>query len=289
LPGRTNRHGLSRDIPDPIKREVRQACGFDCVVCGCMVGYQYAHFNPPWPDAEEHNPDQIALLCGRHHPPFDSGEYASATLAEKRRSPCCRQGGHPHRDFIYSGEKLVVCLGESTFVYPRSILRILGREIPVAEPPEEAPGPVRLTGTFYDRDGGLLFEIRRNEWFGSAEAWDIEVEGRTATIRRAPGEIALKLVVGEGREFCVERLDMYCAGVRVCAGRDGVRLGSPGGRAVQFRGLIRGGECCIDIRTAGDSAPGALWATAAGGLVIGLGCGASVVRGDLGRAASDLL
>lgn len=281
MPSRINKHGLSHDIPDPVKREVRRACGFGCVICGCMVGYQYAHFNPPWPDAEKHDPDQIALLCGRHHRPFDSGEYASAKLAEKRRSPRCRQGDHPHRDFIYSGEELVVCLGESTFVYPRSILRIHGREILVAEPSDEASGPVQLTGAFYDRDGNLLFEIRRNEWFGSADAWDIEVEGPTTTIRRAPGEIALKLAVREGREFCVERLDMYYEGVRIYADRDGVRLGSPGERAVQFRGLIRGGECCIDITAAGDSAPGALWATAAGGLVISFGCGASLVRGDL--------
>lgn len=33
-----NKQGISRDIPDPIKRDVRQRCGFGCVICGkCCI------------------------------------------------------------------------------------------------------------------------------------------------------------------------------------------------------------------------------------------------------------
>jgi hypothetical protein len=34
---KTNRHGLSRTIPDPVMRQIRQESGFGCVVCVVMA------------------------------------------------------------------------------------------------------------------------------------------------------------------------------------------------------------------------------------------------------------
>ncbi|GAH43227.1 unnamed protein product, partial [marine sediment metagenome] len=52
----TNQYGLSRYIPLEIKRAVRQKCGFGCVVCGSTI-YQYHHFDPPFNEAKQHNPN----------------------------------------------------------------------------------------------------------------------------------------------------------------------------------------------------------------------------------------
>ena len=58
----TNKHGLSRYIPEAIKREVRQRCGFGCVICGFGF-YDYEHFDPDFADAKFHDPNGMTLLC----------------------------------------------------------------------------------------------------------------------------------------------------------------------------------------------------------------------------------
>jgi hypothetical protein len=42
---KVNKYGWPRDIPDDIKRFVRQKDGFGCVHCGRGI-YQYDHFDP---------------------------------------------------------------------------------------------------------------------------------------------------------------------------------------------------------------------------------------------------
>ena len=55
----------SRNIPLPIQREVRQRCGFGCVVCG-MPLYEYEHLLG-WAQVERHVATEITLLCDQHH------------------------------------------------------------------------------------------------------------------------------------------------------------------------------------------------------------------------------
>ncbi len=55
----------TRDIPEPLKRNIRKRCGYGCVICGKPI-YEYHHiygFKPK----EVHIEDEIALLCGEHH------------------------------------------------------------------------------------------------------------------------------------------------------------------------------------------------------------------------------
>ena len=75
MPKKKNRFGLSRDIPDKKKRAIRQACGFGCIVCGCML-FEYAHSDPPFEDAKTHDPEKIKLLCKGCHGKFDKGLIA---------------------------------------------------------------------------------------------------------------------------------------------------------------------------------------------------------------------
>lgn len=62
----TNIHGLARDIPENVRRQVRQECGFGCVICGLAI-IQYHHIDPEFVDAEIHDPKKIVLLCGSCH------------------------------------------------------------------------------------------------------------------------------------------------------------------------------------------------------------------------------
>ena len=55
-----NRFGLSRYIPEDIKRLVRQNSKFGCVVPGCRISfYEYEHILPEFKDARAHDPEKI--------------------------------------------------------------------------------------------------------------------------------------------------------------------------------------------------------------------------------------
>ena len=58
-------------IPSGIQREVRQRCGFGCVICG-MPLYEYEHMKE-WAIVREHVADDITLLCDQHHREKTSG------------------------------------------------------------------------------------------------------------------------------------------------------------------------------------------------------------------------
>ena len=63
IPYNRNQYGLTRTIPEDIKRQVRQACGFGCVCCGLAIA-TYEHIDPEFHFAESHDPDKMAYLCG---------------------------------------------------------------------------------------------------------------------------------------------------------------------------------------------------------------------------------
>jgi hypothetical protein len=69
----TNNHGLSRDIPDHVAREVRQRCGFGCVCCGSAL-YQYHHFDPLFREALYCAPKTGQIL----RVPYVTTDYAAA-------------------------------------------------------------------------------------------------------------------------------------------------------------------------------------------------------------------
>jgi 5-methylcytosine-specific restriction endonuclease McrA len=52
-------------IPSKIKREVRQRCGFGCVICGSPI-YEYEHM-VEWCKTHHHRADELTLLCSQHH------------------------------------------------------------------------------------------------------------------------------------------------------------------------------------------------------------------------------
>jgi len=48
-------------IPSKIKREVRQRCGYGCILCGCPI-YDYEHIEE-YSVVKEHTFENLALLC----------------------------------------------------------------------------------------------------------------------------------------------------------------------------------------------------------------------------------
>ncbi|WNG79930.1 hypothetical protein C6A86_016810 [Mycobacterium sp. ITM-2016-00316] len=65
-------------IPDPMKREVRQRCGFGCVICGHPI-YEYEHMDD-YAVVKRHGVANITLLCDGHHRLKTGVSYRSIEL-----------------------------------------------------------------------------------------------------------------------------------------------------------------------------------------------------------------
>ncbi|MBM4124909.1 MAG: HNH endonuclease [Nitrospira sp.] len=202
-----NRYGLSREIPEDVKRIVRRECGFGCVICGLAIA-QYDHFDPPFKDAKEHNPAGIVALCGACHDKKSRGFWSAEKIAEARKKPITFQAGYS-RDAFDLKSPFVLGLGSSPISNVSTIVRTEeGERWFVIEDSEVQGGPVRLSALFYDKNGRVSLEIQGNEWRCFSGQWDFEVVGKTITVRKGPDDIALQLVVDPPHVIRVTRLVM---------------------------------------------------------------------------------
>jgi len=227
-----NRHGLKRDIPSPIKRVVRQRCGFGCIVCGKAI-YQYHHTNPPFADAIRHDPDKIVLLCLECHGLVTSGLLSNRTIERSALSPKCLERGFSYFPLDINDEsdgdlQVRVVLGTTTFINVRSIIKLNNKPLFSIYPPETLGLPARLSASFYDISGSEVARIIENEWQSSSANWDVEIVGPRVTIRQKLGDVCLIIKNDPPRGLIVERLNMFYQGFKVVADSERVAIWSPG-------------------------------------------------------------
>jgi len=80
-----------RNIPEAIKREVRQRCGFGCVICGAPI-YEYDHIID-WSIVKKHEAKNITLLCPQHHTEKTKGLLTREQVANSNMNPFSLQKG----------------------------------------------------------------------------------------------------------------------------------------------------------------------------------------------------
>lgn len=213
-----NKYGLSRDIPDAVKREVRQRCRFGCIRCGSAI-YRYHHFEPPFEEARVHAARGITLLCGTCHD-LAHGFLSHEIIQKLDKNPKCSELGFSFGPFDVGDTAPVVVLGNMTFRSTPIILEAFGQPLVVIEPPEGLGTPFRLSAVLHDERGQEILRIVQNEWQGLSHNWDIEIEKSTITIRQALGRIALRIQSEPPRRLLIKRLDMFYNGLRI-QGREG--------------------------------------------------------------------
>lgn len=104
------------EIPRPIKREVRQRCCFGCVICGIPI-YHYDHVEE-WSEVEERDPQNLVLLCVRHHDEKTRGFLSADEVRAKSADPFnCRPGTSSPYHLPYSGEGCEAVMGSSGLVH----------------------------------------------------------------------------------------------------------------------------------------------------------------------------
>jgi hypothetical protein len=214
MPQVTNRFGLSRTIPLPIKREVRQRDGFGCVVCGCAI-YQYEHLEPSFTDAHEHRAEGIVLLCGRCHDRKTRGFLSLETVKSAAARPCCKETGFSFGEFDLGARCPIIRVGATEFHSVKTLIEISGEPILSILQPEALGLPFRINAFVTDRDGNSILEIVENEWRAPTYNWDVETGGGCITVRAGPRQVALKLRTAPPTTLIVERLDMQHRGTTI--------------------------------------------------------------------------
>lgn len=223
-----NRYGLRRDIPEGIKRAVRQRCRFGCVKCGAAV-YQYEHFDPPFKDAREHRSEGITLLCGTCHDQVTRGLWSRELVAQCDRNPYC--ANHAPSMFLDLQVPLDLLIGAILFSATGDLLTIDGETL-LRFDTRDGEG-MALSATIPGDDGTPAVRIDRNELVFCAPTWDVTVVGSKISVRRGPRETVLELVVYPPHGLHLTRLDLAFRNVALVSDDKGrIELSIAGGPAV---------------------------------------------------------
>ncbi|WP_334544295.1 SEC-C metal-binding domain-containing protein [Vibrio owensii] len=264
---RVNKYGLTDTIASPVKREVRQRCGFGCVNCGNAV-YQYEHLEPTFAEAKEHNPDHIVLLCGGCHDRVSRKILSKDTIKLRSQNPVCKQSGFSFGPFDLGLVEPTVKIGTLTCKNVESLIQIDGESIFSIKKSECEGAPFRINAYLADRDGVEVLKITDNEWITSTANWDVEVVGTKITIRKNLGDITLALRTEAPHSLIVERLEMVHRGVKIsCRENSNLEVVTRSGQVLKSASMNIT-DCKIGFDISRDS------------LSIGVG-GGSVYIGDM--------
>ncbi len=202
----TNVHGLKRYIPKPIRRQIRQECGFGCVICGLAIA-QYEHIDPPFASAMTHDPRKMALLCAGCHDRVTRGHLSKQTVLEARAAPRTFARGFARNAFDFK-HPFELYIGDSHLRDVRCVVKRGSDEWFVIEPAEAPEAPPRLSAKFFGPNGHVELEIAENEWRCASGVWDLKVEGPVIELRTQPREIMLRLKARPPYGLEIERLRM---------------------------------------------------------------------------------
>jgi hypothetical protein len=212
--------GLRRpDIRDPTKRQVRQRCGFGCVICGLPI-YDYDHM-VDYADVQEHTAENITLLCPNHHRDKSKGVLPLEVVQQANADPHNLRTGvsTPHM-LHYSGGRATVVVGGNVNTATRSTaaitidgLTIVGFQI--------EDGRCLLQANIYNRENEPVLRIVDNELTYDSGVWDVMYEGQTLTIREGAGQIFLEVVFEPPNLITIPRAEIVYNGLELSVRPDG--------------------------------------------------------------------
>lgn len=237
----TNKHGLSRYIELPKKREVRQRVRFGCIFDGNIL-VDYDHFDPEFSDCTEHRPDGITLLCLECHGKKTRKRLTNDMVARQNETPYCHTAPSAWTNLDWDDTPIEVRLGRTEFHGVGSRFTVYGVDILKVDPPEMLGAPFRLSARFFDRDGKETVRITDNHVEAMTDSWDVIEEANRITVRTGLGDISLQILHEPPNRFLIERLNMRYGDHIIELGNDGlisidmidspmgpVRLGKTGG------------------------------------------------------------
>ncbi len=247
MPKRKQKHNLSRYIPLPLRRQIRQESYFGCVVCG-RLPYTYEHFDPPFEDAKEHKAEGMTLLCANCQADTTAGRLSKERIADKKKKPF-----NASRDPIWMS-----CLGGQSFS-----LRFAGNtahnciktQVVVNDEVliglELIDGELLLSGAFCDLNGKATLKLRELEIIANHESWDVEMQGMNLVIRSGVRQPVLEVAFdATSRMVSVNRLRMsFVDGYEIDGNASSLTINTPFAKDLHFgQNHVHGTHCkLLDI------------------------------------------
>ena len=214
-----------REIPEPIKRAIRQRCGFGCVVCGLPL-YEYDHMTD-WATVREHIESEITLLCDKHHKEKTNGLLPVDKVREANAAPYnLRSGVTAPYDLHFLGNHAEIHVGPIKFEHPTTItdsflaaidIDCLSMLVFTVEDDH-----LLLNISAFDESNTLVLCIYKNQLILNSHQWDIQLVGKRLIIREAPGKILLDILFDPPHKVFVKRGRFLRNGVEVLVGEDHV-------------------------------------------------------------------
>jgi len=204
-----------RKIPSPIRRAVRQRCGFGCVVCGLPL-YEYEHMME-WAEVHRHVAEEITLLCDQHHREKSSGLLPIDAVRKANADPFNRRAGvsAPY-SLHYSGQQVSVDIGSNTMTASTAsdFVALLIDGMPIVGFRFE-DGHYLLNVALFDVTNECVMQIVDNELVYSAGPWDVEFVGTRLIIRAAARQIFIDLTFEPPSAFRLTRGRLLFNGVEL--------------------------------------------------------------------------
>ncbi|AEG52592.1 HNH endonuclease [Sinorhizobium meliloti] len=212
-----------RDIPEGVKRQVRQECYFGCVLCGSPV-FHYDHIEE-FALVKEHRAENLALLCEKHHGAKTTGKLLAERIAEARMSPfnkdrfftgtyTLEDARQIHIDVGSNKTQCTLSEGQPT----HKVIWNTGFDFLLLH---WVDGWYSISCSLTDEKGKLLLNIDHGELRVYTGVWDYQYEGCTLQARRGLGDIQLDLTLSD-HEFGLRRgcfMDQYGNGFIVYPNR----------------------------------------------------------------------
>jgi HNH endonuclease len=216
-------------IPAPIKRQVRQRCGFGCVICGLPL-YEYDHL-VPWSEVEEHDPDNIVLLCDQHHREKTNGLLPIEQVLAANEAPAnLATGVSTPYDLHYDGNSCEAMIGSNIHEWPKIHDGLLTIPVLIDDTPiimfRVEDEHLLLTVQLFDEENALIVQVVDNELVFSAEEWDVEFQGRTLIVRSTPRNIFVRITFEPPGRVTIDRARIWRNGIAMEIHPDRIIAGS---------------------------------------------------------------
>lgn len=157
-----NSRGLGRHIPEATKKMVRKHCGFGCVVCG-SVPYDYDHLRTHFNAAKEHDPEDIVLLCDKHHRYKTVGILSVERILDAKRRRMSQDSETRFKLDLIRDEFLTVW-GSTVITASDNSIIVDGEPILNFTKTDNDLEPLLISGRFHDKAGNTICEIKNNEF-----------------------------------------------------------------------------------------------------------------------------
>jgi hypothetical protein len=214
-------------IPDPMKRKVRQRCGFGCVICGLPL-YTYEHVLG-YANVKRHVADELTLLCDQHQRERTNKLLPVEHVLRANQAPHnLRKGVSTPYTLHYDGPDCIADIGTNVISFRD---RGYNTEFIALAIDEDSlisfrldRGNWLLSLNMFDKNDDLMLLITDNELIYSTIPWDIEFVGHNLIIREAQGNILVDILFELPSRIKIQRGHFLHNGIEIKIKRDSLQI-----------------------------------------------------------------